>query len=254
MKIVPSLDSWSVDPEPFGAEILSFAFPYVEEESMPPTPLPSNGAVFLTGATGFLGMEILARYLERTDRPVYAAVRGRDAAEADDAAARRREVHVRGRELSRTACTRCPPTSSSRGSGLTQPTRDQLAERVTDIVHSRRLGFVHAAARRSRVRSTSRARGACWSSRELCRDRGGLSATRTSPPRTWPAPIAASSARSSSTSARTSATPTSSRSSRPSGWCARTPAAARSRSSGRASWSASARPAGPRRSTCSTRR
>jgi thioester reductase-like protein len=34
--------------------------------------------VLVTGATGFLGMEILARYLEHTDRPVYALVRASD--------------------------------------------------------------------------------------------------------------------------------------------------------------------------------
>ncbi|MET0817470.1 MAG: SDR family oxidoreductase [Solirubrobacteraceae bacterium] len=40
-------------------------------------------AVLLTGATGFLGMEVLARLLERTDREVLCVVRadGRDAAE-----------------------------------------------------------------------------------------------------------------------------------------------------------------------------
>lgn len=32
--------------------------------------------VLLTGATGFVGMELLARYLERTERRVYALVRG----------------------------------------------------------------------------------------------------------------------------------------------------------------------------------
>jgi nucleoside-diphosphate-sugar epimerase len=36
----------------------------------PPTP----GPLLLTGATGFLGMELLARCLERTDRTVYALV------------------------------------------------------------------------------------------------------------------------------------------------------------------------------------
>src|SRR3954451_11181176 len=41
-----------------------------------------RGAVLLTGATGFVGMEILARYLERTDRPVITPVRARDQAEA----------------------------------------------------------------------------------------------------------------------------------------------------------------------------
>ncbi len=43
---------------------------------------PITDSVFLTGATGFVGMELLARYLERTDRRVYALVRGADDREA----------------------------------------------------------------------------------------------------------------------------------------------------------------------------
>ncbi len=43
----------------------------------------SEGAVLLTGATGFVGMELMARYLERTERPIVALVRA-----TDDAAAR----------------------------------------------------------------------------------------------------------------------------------------------------------------------
>jgi thioester reductase-like protein len=35
----------------------------------------SDGAVLLTGATGFVGMELLARYLERTDRHVVTLIR-----------------------------------------------------------------------------------------------------------------------------------------------------------------------------------
>jgi nucleoside-diphosphate-sugar epimerase len=38
--------------------------------------------VLLTGATGFLGMELLARYLERTDRTIIALVRARGPEEA----------------------------------------------------------------------------------------------------------------------------------------------------------------------------
>jgi thioester reductase-like protein len=41
-----------------------------------------DGGVLLTGATGFLGMEILSRLLERSRRPVYALVRAGDDAEA----------------------------------------------------------------------------------------------------------------------------------------------------------------------------
>jgi Male sterility protein len=35
-----------------------------------------SDGVLLTGAAGFVGMELLARFLERTDRRVYALVRG----------------------------------------------------------------------------------------------------------------------------------------------------------------------------------
>ena len=44
-----------------------------------------GGAILLTGATGFVGVELLARFIERTDRPIYALVRARD----DRAAAER---------------------------------------------------------------------------------------------------------------------------------------------------------------------
>lgn len=45
----------------------------------------ADNAVLLTGATGFVGMELLARYLERTERPVLAVVR----AGSDEAAGER---------------------------------------------------------------------------------------------------------------------------------------------------------------------
>jgi len=44
-----------------------------------------TGPMLLTGATGFVGMELLARYLERTERPVITIVRA-----GDDEAARER--------------------------------------------------------------------------------------------------------------------------------------------------------------------
>jgi thioester reductase-like protein len=45
---------------------------------------PPRDAVLLTGATGFVGMELLVRYLERTDRTVYALVRAKNARHADE--------------------------------------------------------------------------------------------------------------------------------------------------------------------------
>ncbi len=95
---------------------------------------PARGGVLLTGATGFLGMELLARYLERTDRRVYALVRGADDREAAERVQRalhclfgpghrygERVVAVRG-DLTRPRLglrDRC----------------DALAEEVSEIVH-----------------------------------------------------------------------------------------------------------------------
>jgi thioester reductase-like protein len=46
--------------------------------SHPLTPPVPEGALLLTGATGFVGMEVLARFLERSDRHVVALVRADD--------------------------------------------------------------------------------------------------------------------------------------------------------------------------------
>jgi thioester reductase-like protein len=128
--------------------------------------------VLLTGATGFVGMELLARYLQRSDRRVYALVRGAD----DRAVAARMErtllrlfgpghpyaervVAVRG-DITR-------PGLGIRG-GL-----DGLAERVSEIVHgaasvSFELGL--QAARAINVDGTRR----MLELAERCQARGGL--------------------------------------------------------------------------------
>jgi long-chain acyl-CoA synthetase len=107
---------------------------------MPTTQLTDQqlaaGPVLLTGATGFLGMELLARYLERGERTVYALVRARDDAEA---AARLRaaaaEVVPRAERYDdRLVAIRGDVAAS--GLGLTAAQRDALAEQVTEIVHS----------------------------------------------------------------------------------------------------------------------
>jgi thioester reductase-like protein len=94
----------------------------------------AEGAVFLTGATGFLGMELLARYLEQTDRRIYALVRG-----ADEHEAHRRIQHTLlelfgpvHRYADRVVALRGDMTQI--GMGIA-PSMDRLAERVTEIVH-----------------------------------------------------------------------------------------------------------------------
>ena len=92
-------------------------------------------SVLLTGATGFVGMEILARYLERTDAPVFLAVRARDQAEAetrvDETLAclfgSHHSHHDRVRPL------RADIEQPGLGLGLSE--RESLAEQVTHIVH-----------------------------------------------------------------------------------------------------------------------
>ena len=61
------------------------------------------GAVLLTGATGFVGIELLARYLQLTDRDVVVLIRASD----DEHARRRLEETLLcafGTETKRRAC------------------------------------------------------------------------------------------------------------------------------------------------------
>jgi thioester reductase-like protein len=93
-------------------------------------------AVLLTGATGFLGMELLARYLRRTKKPLFALVRGRD----DDEATTR--LRAAARTMLPDADEHADRLTAVRGDasapdlGLDSARREQLAERVGEIVHS----------------------------------------------------------------------------------------------------------------------
>jgi long-chain acyl-CoA synthetase len=93
-----------------------------------------SDGVLLTGATGFVGMEVLARYLERTDRRVYALVRG---ANERDVKARveRTLLCLFGADhphSGRVVAVRGDITRPCLGLGRR---RDQLAERVSEVVH-----------------------------------------------------------------------------------------------------------------------
>jgi long-chain acyl-CoA synthetase len=97
----------------------------------------AGGDLLLTGATGFVGMEVLARYLERTDRRIVALVRA-----ADDAAATERieaTLHglfgIRGRRY-RPRVQAFAAELTAPDLGLPRRRRDELAERVRKIIHS----------------------------------------------------------------------------------------------------------------------
>ena len=81
------------------------------------------GAVLLTGATGFVGLELLRRFIERGDRRIHALVRAAD----DEAAAERLPAHAR---LSAVAGDIEEP-----GLGLSEENRERLARDVTTVVH-----------------------------------------------------------------------------------------------------------------------
>jgi thioester reductase-like protein len=129
-------------------------------------------AVLMTGATGFIGMELLARYLERTDRPIYALVRGADTREV----ATRMERTLRclfGRDhpyAERVVAVRGDITRSGLGLGARG---NVLAGEVSEIVHgaaavSFELGL--EASRAVNVEGTGRV----LEFAERCRARGGL--------------------------------------------------------------------------------
>ena len=95
-----------------------------------------GNAVLITGATGFLGREVLTRYLERTDRQVYALVRADDAAAADE---RLREGlrEATGSEVAESQRLVAVPGDVQKPDlGLDAERRDGLAEAVNDVIHS----------------------------------------------------------------------------------------------------------------------
>ena len=96
-----------------------------------------EGRLLLTGATGFVGMEVLARYLERTERRVSALVR----AESDEAAAARIDGVLQelfGRRARRYAgrVEAVAADLTAPGLGLQPAAAAALAETTTDVIHA----------------------------------------------------------------------------------------------------------------------
>ena len=81
------------------------------------------GEVLLTGATGFVGRELLARFLDRDDRHVHALVRAGDDCEATARLPAHERLSVWAGDIERP------------GLGLDARRADELAERVSTVVH-----------------------------------------------------------------------------------------------------------------------
>lgn len=128
--------------------------------------------MLLTGATGFVGMELLVRYLERTDRRVYALVRSAD---DRDAAARMEQTLLGlfgpGHPYSqRVVAVRGDITRPDLGirDGL-----DGLAERVSEIVHGAASVSFELPLQEARVINVDGTRRMLEFA-ERCQARGGL--------------------------------------------------------------------------------
>ncbi len=133
-----------------------------------------QGDVLLTGTTGFLGMELLERYLQRSDRRIVALVRGRGSEGAEarvDAVLENLFGSRAGRYRGRVEAVAAEMTAP--GLGLDPGTRERLAERVTTIVHSAAsVSFTLPLlqARQINLEGTRR----MLEFAELARERGGL--------------------------------------------------------------------------------
>ena len=95
-----------------------------------------SGAVFLTGSSGFLGMELLARYLANTDRRIYALIRAGDQEDADSRlrSAARAVLPDADEHADRLVAVRGDVTMPELG--LDGEWRARLADEVTEVVHS----------------------------------------------------------------------------------------------------------------------
>ena len=139
------------------------------------------GAVLLTGATGFVGREILSRFLERGDRHIFALVR----ADNDDEAAERLPDHDR--------LTAVAGDIEERGLGLTDGTSERLRREVTTVLHCAASVSFDLPLEESRSVNVEGTRRMV----EFARGCTHSSASATSRPPTWRASPAASSARTS---------------------------------------------------------
>lgn len=104
--------------------------------SPPETSVRTRGDVLLTGATGFLGMELLARLLQGGDRRVWALVR----AESDEAANHRMRAILATlvpdpeAVLHRVVAVAADLTTP--GLGLDARRSDEIASSVDEVIHS----------------------------------------------------------------------------------------------------------------------
>src|SRR3954468_22967069 len=94
-----------------------------------------GGCVLLSGATGFVGMEILGLYLERTDRHVCCLVRAQSQEDADDRIRAAMALLFGDEDAYEGRVTAIRGDMERPGLGLWPNEFESLAEQVSDIVH-----------------------------------------------------------------------------------------------------------------------
>jgi long-chain acyl-CoA synthetase len=127
----------------------------------------------LTGATGFLGTELLVRYLERGDRHVYALIRAPDQIAAQERLRATLSTALGSPDAYSGRVHAVAGDIEAAGIGLDGRMRERLAERVSDVVHAAASVSFTLPLDRSRAINVSGTERLLEFA-ELCRDRGGL--------------------------------------------------------------------------------
>jgi thioester reductase-like protein len=96
----------------------------------------AGDALLITGATGFLGQEILLRYLERTERPIYALIRAENDLQASERMCSILASLFRDPAPYLTRVIAIAADVESADLGLGDARREELASRVTEVIHS----------------------------------------------------------------------------------------------------------------------
>jgi thioester reductase-like protein len=138
-----------------------------------PIPHPAGDCVLLSGATGFVGMEILSHYLERTDRQICALVRAEDECDAERRIRSALYLLYGGEDAYPGRIRAVPGDIQVPMLGLTRGHLESLATSVTDVIHcaaSVSFSLPLEQSREINVEGTRR----MLEFGELCQERGGL--------------------------------------------------------------------------------
>ena len=133
----------------------------------------ADGMLLITGATGFVGMEVLARYLDRTDRRVCALVRADDVAGARERVRAIMETLYGDRDAHAGRVVGVPADLEADDLALAPAEREHLAGQIDEIVHcaaSVSFSLPLGASRAINVEGTRR----MVAFARLCARRGGL--------------------------------------------------------------------------------